>query len=424
MLSPLVTKVKNLEHDTFHTLMVTGALFASSFFSYLLQLYLGRTMSLPSYGAFTALLSIFTMFSYFYNICVLIFVKKFSRVSRGTDNSEAGRLYGNALANSAIIGFGFGLLILLLTPVLANKLGINSFLEFILLAGHVGSFFLLLAPSSFLQGKQMFLRFSALVVVTSILRLMCPIIFSAILGHTVVSAFGGIFISYILSVVVGLFLVGIKPADLQLAESFKLFLQELRQYLPYISFTLCMGLFVIVDVIAGKIRLTDVEAGLYSSVTVVGRIILFGAGSVSTVLYPRISALSNDRLQLRLLVNKFFKLQLLLLVSSVFVFLLVPGFVVKILFGDALVINDNYVRLYAVFIGLWVLCSFFLTVLLAIDVKRVFYFLPLFVLVQILLVALGGYAITTLLLINIFVSACLTMFAVISFWKYSRNTLK
>ena len=57
------------------TVVVTVGLFVNSFFSYLLHIYLGRSLTLEEYGIFNTLLSIFYLFNVFTSVISVSIIK-------------------------------------------------------------------------------------------------------------------------------------------------------------------------------------------------------------------------------------------------------------------------------------------------------------------------------------------------------------
>ena len=263
--------------------------------------------------------------------------------------------------------------------------------------------FLSSAPLGFLQGLSRFKAFSLMSFVAPFFKLLLGAGL-AFLGFGIFGVVGGLIASGLL--VFGASLVLLKK---NLRRSFKgsSFSQEdlIKYALPTTAVLLALVSLYNADVILVKHFFSPEEAGIYSSLATLGRIIFFGLGSVQLVMFPLASEkFENGGNPLEIL-----KKSLLLVgtgaavgVSAYFLF---PEILVKIFFGSGYLSAVPYLGFFAVFMALYALVDLFSRFSLSIRDFRPAAILVVFSLLQILLICFFHETLSQVIFVNMGVMA-------------------
>ena len=259
------------------------------------------------------------------------------------------------------------------------------------------------APSGFLCGLSRFKAFSLMSFVGPLFKLLLGAGL-AFLGLGVFGVVGGLIISSLLGLACCLILL-----KKNLRRSFKesTFSQkDLVSYaLPTTVVLLALVSLYNVDVILVKHFFSPEEAGIYSSLATLGRIIFFGLSSVQLVMFP----LASEKFENGEDPLGIFKKSLLLVgagavvgVSSYFLF---PQILVKTFFGSSYLSAVPYLGSFAVFMALYAVVDLFSRFSLSIRDFRPAAILVVFSLFQILLICFFHETLSQVIFVNMGVMA-------------------
>jgi O-antigen/teichoic acid export membrane protein len=150
----------------------------------------------------------------------------------------------------------------------------------------------------------------------------------------------------------------------------------------------------------------------------VSKVLLFGAGTVAIVMFPQISELyaKGENYVKRLKI--FFTLQLVLVTGGILFFTLFAELITRIMFGEKFMPSVEYIPLFTVFIGLYVLINFMILFFLAIGKTKVFLLQIPAVILQFILITLFHNNLYEVIKINIFVALLLLVGILFYYWKY------
>ena len=372
-----------LGQDLFNTLLVTGALFTASFFSYLLQFFLGRTLPVEEFGNFTALLSLVSILTFFGTVVGYSLVKIFSELNSVNQQGKIKWLFYEIIKYSTVAGLFLGFICILFSSQIEQALKISGSTTIIIFGLYLVFSFVPIYLAVFFQGVYRLVWFSVFLVGSSLIRLLVPSLFVVLVQPSASVVYFGLLIGQLLTILLG---VGIaKFACLQSeniekdkAVTSQLFKDSFFNGLALLTLTIMIA----IDVIAVKFFFTPYLAGIYSGVVTMGKIIVFGAGAVATVMFPRAVMVKNDYVGYKNGVTKFFILQIIFVLGSLFFFVAFPEAITHLLFGPRYEESIQYIPLYSVFVGFYVLINFTILALIAIGEKRFSLFMPLFLIVQ------------------------------------------
>ena len=409
----IITKLRQ-NTDLYNTVVVGVGSIIASIFSYFLQLYLGRTLTVSDFGAFSALLSLYYLVSVPAAVFSTSLVKTVSEMDLEKDRGRLTYFFLKLGKVALVIGFIVFLGIFAFRSVIANQLQIQDIPAISVYGVLTGLGFVALLPSSYLQGLQKFSSFAIYLIVININRFAIPAILVALsLGLT--GVFSGMSIAVVLSFLIGfLFLrssFGTVDRNISLSNDFK---KLLSLSLPVLLINFCMMAMNNIDVILIKKYFDEITAGYYAGTVTLGKIIFFGAGAVTTVMYPKISAMHARGKNYRKTFKNLFSLQVLIVIAAVATFSIFPGFITNLFFGERFIDSVAFLPPFSLFIGLYVFVYFLTMFSLAIDKRRVFIILLPLVLAQYLLITFFHSDILQVIRINIFICV-LTLVALLSF---------
>ncbi len=399
------------------TVIVTLGLFFTNVLSYVLQIVLGRLLTVPEYGTFIALFSLFSILSFPNNVLTTALIKITSELKALDKFDKLTLLFKRFVLIGIVYGSIFILLILLFKDSIASSLNIHDSRVFIPFAIYIGLSFIMTIPSAYLQGMLRFKAFAFFLLTGSTLRLLLPSLF-VYLGFNATGVFLGMDLSLSITFIVSLLLLrkNFRPdTDLSLKPYYK---KVLMFSVPVLFVNVGMVLLNNIDVLLFKHYFSPETAGIYSGVVTTGKILLFGAGTVSVVMFPQISELFTKGGDYVGRFKDFLKIQLLLISGGLFTFSVFPQLVTTVMFGEKFILSSIFLPRFAIFISLYVLINFMVMFFLAINKTSVYLLQIPVIIAQFILIYLFHNSIEQIININIIVSMVLLVFIVLYYIKY------
>ncbi|MFC1756108.1 oligosaccharide flippase family protein [Patescibacteria group bacterium] len=397
------------------TVVVTVGFLINGSFAYLLQLFLGRHLSIEDFGTFNTLLSLFYLFSVPAAVLAVSVVKISSELLGENKHGELTKFFWSLSRNVVLWGSIFAALLYYFRNPLASYLNIKDPLLFLFLGFYISSTLLVVPVQSYLRGLLMFNKFALFTTIMGILRFSIPATI-VYFGYKVGGVYVGISLSLFLSFFIALFLLKdnfVKEKDVEVNHLYK---KLMNFSVPVLLVHLGLMALINTDVILVKKYFTEAQAGYYAGVVTLGKIILFGVGSVAMVMFPEISALKAANKNYMKKLKFFILLQVGLLVPAVLLFTIFPKFITLLFFGEQFSNSIIYLPLFSIFISLYVLVSFLINFFLSIDKTNIFIFLPVPIVLQIVLISLNHSSLHQVITANI-VSA-LVLLVSLSFYLY------
>lgn len=298
--------IKKIINDSFvknNFIFFIGSMIVS-FLNYLYHPVLGRMMGVEAFGEVQAIISIFLFLSIFGGVFKNIVVNLVTNIEDKTEREKLILMLGK-FAYYFFMAISF--LLIIFSQQLREKLKFDSFWPFIALAAilFLGNFFNI--RQAILQGLNKFSEISIANIIMSAGRL----IFAVILVYIGWSAFGAIMGLLIAQVIAFLYVLLKTKNHLRLNGSKKIKINnKIKKELVYGIFilagTLCVTFLYTFDVILVKYYFPANEAGLYSGIATIARIIFFITGSISAVLLPAIKIDDKKRENIKVLLKALF----------------------------------------------------------------------------------------------------------------------
>ncbi len=369
---------------------------------WLYHLFVGRILGTKGYGELAALLSLFYILNVPSGVIQTILVKFFSVLKANNEQGQAKRLIRLATTKILlVVGAGMVLLVVF-SQSLTSFLHIESSWYIVWLYLIFSTFTVSIVNGSAIQGFQLFTASSVLTTVGMTLRLVWGAVFAYFgVGWTLVSNIFSNIIGYGLSFIPLRFLIPIKEQPLMMKRK-----DALGFSVPAFITTLGVTLLFSQDVLLVKHYFTSDEAGIYASLSVLGKVLFYATGAVSFVLFPIISERKASGKGHAWLVTSGLFLIGVVCIALTAVYFIAPG-IVLIAFGKAFYGAIQYMGIFGIFMSFFSLSSVMTQILLALDKVKVWIITAACASLQTLLLVLFHDSIFQVIGVNIAVSVVL-----------------
>ena len=338
----MINKIKNLiSQNLINNTLIRGSfvVFIGSiivgFGNYLFQLIMGRMLSPAQFGALASLLSI-TIIVSVPNQTIALLVTKYVADLESKGAKYRVKPFLNSIIKKLIFyGITAAIIFFALIPFFKSFLHIQETLPLIMLGLFLTISFFSPIGLGVLRGLQRFLQYSTYQIYQVIVKI--------ILGVTLV-AFGfginGALLAQILGVVFFIIFVFAKLnlPKANTAEENKNS-NHIFKFSSYTAYTFIASLFLVVlynlDVILAKHFLPPTEAGYYAILSLLGKIILFATASISSVMFPIVANNHGAGRSNRKIFFWSFIIISFISIIIAFCYIIFPGLIVKLLFGNA-----------------------------------------------------------------------------------------
>lgn len=396
-------------------IVLIGSL-AGSFLNYLFHFLVGRFLSPSEYGILMSLFSILYIVGIPGGILGTTATKFASQYKAREDFKAVTAALFWVSKIVSVLGLTLFCLAFLFRNQIAGFLKIPDPRLPVLFFVFVALSFLGSAPLGFLRGLSRFKAFSFISFLGPLLKVLLGAGL-AFLGFGVFGVTWGLITSNLLGLVACLVLLR-KNLRFPFAESSFSQSDLLKYALPTAVILLALISFYNADVILVKHFFSPEEAGIYSSVVTMGRIIFFGLSSVALVMFPLASEKhENGGDPLKVLKNS-----LLLVVPGAVVgtlaYFLFPRLLVTVFFGSKYLSAVPYLGTFALFMGLYAVVDLVSQFFLSVRNFRPALFLTAFSLLQIALLCFFHETLFQVIYVNIGTTVgLLSTFAVDYLWS-------
>jgi O-antigen/teichoic acid export membrane protein len=349
--------------------VLTAGGFIANLGNYVFNLLVGRFLGPADYGVLAsviALLYIVSVPSTALNLVVARFTSRFKA------QEEFDRLsYFLIGLNKIFLGLSVLLLLLfaLVSTPLSNFLKIESGVPVIFLGALLGGSLLSAVNNSTLQGllKFSFLSFSGILAVVVKLAVGIGLVLAGFAVNGALSGFlAGFLIPYFISFFPLKFLLK------ERREAVRIEWGEVLEYsAPVLASTLGLTLLYTGDVVLVKHFFSPGEAGLYSALSLIARVILFVTTPIGMVMFPLISERYTKKAPFWDLFSTALVLVFLVVISATAFYYTFPEFTVRLFFGEQYLAASRYLGRFAVFLSLYSLCNLFASFYLSIHKIRI-----------------------------------------------------
>lgn len=397
----MISSTKKIVNSPFFVgslVMIVGSNFIN-FINYVYHSLIGRLLNDPaSYGVLASLISLLGILGLISSFFGLVIVK-FISVAKDEDEIKSLVYWLNKrLFILGLVGF---FLIAVFSKYISDYLNINSSLLIIL----VGAIFLFSLQSFFyrsvLQGLLKFKQNVVSQITENLSKLILGIILVYI-GFSVAGATFGLLISVVIGWVVSRKYIRnyFTPKIYQPPN----FLKILKFSLPVFAQSVASVSMYSSDLLLVKHFFTSFEAGLYASLSILGRIIFFAAGPISAVMFPLVSKKKSRGEKY----SRVFIYSLAVTLCFSLVLLIIYGFFPKlmilVLFGPKYLAGAYLLLKYGIFMSLFTISNLFITFYLSVGKTRYVYLQLFAAIVQIIGISLFHNSLELVIIVSIIIS--------------------
>lgn len=383
-------------------LMIFGSNFVS-FITYLYHLVMGRMLGPSGYGELASLISIIGLLGIIPTSVNLVIIKYVAEDKNTKDRDSLIRWFKSKVLRSTLIFF---IIIIILSPFISSFLNISNLSYLFLIAISFLFSTQSMVNRAILQGLLKFKHMILSILMENTTKLFLSIILVYI-GFQV----GGAMVAYFLATLYGFYITN---------SYIKLDAKEIQGKNPNIKSMLMFTIPVFVqsisttsiysaDVILVKHFFSSHDAGIYASLSTLGKIIFFGAGPISAVMFPLISKRKSKGEGFRRVFIYSFVATCFFAAATSLLYFLYPQFAIKLLFGSAYLEASNLLIWFGIFIGFFTLSALLINFSLSLGKTLVVIFPFIAAIAQIILIFLFHSSLFIVILISVLVNALLLL---------------
>lgn len=337
----------------------------ANFGNYLYHLLMGRMLGPVDYGLLASLISLTYLFGIPVGTLGLVVVKYVSALRGKREFGAIAYFYSWLNKRLVIFGLVGFLLLIIVSPWLASFLHLKSTLPvlIIIFSNLIGVYSTV--NTATLRGFLRFGLMSILGPIQVVLKLGITVllvylgwrVLGAVLAFLITSLIG-----YLLTAFFVMGLLKKQKEEKKIIDS-----QEIIRYvIPVFFSTFAFTSLYTTDIVLARHFLPTQEAGFYSALATLGKIIFFASGPIITVMFPMVSERhANGKKHISLL-NLSLGLVTLICLGISGVYFLFPELMIKILYGSQYLAASPYLGLFAIFLSLYsfsyLLVNFYLSI--------------------------------------------------------------
>jgi len=375
--------------------------------NYIYHLVIGRMLGPTFYGELAALISVIGLLGIIPGAVSLVIVKQISSAKNEQEVSNLIKWFKTKMLIGSLI---FSCFVLIFSPFISSFLHITKVTYFILIA--LSFVFALQAGfnRSILQGLLKFKEMILSVFVENAAKLLISVAL-VYLGFRV----GGAMVAFVLAAVLG-FLVTNHYLEIKSKKesNSSLNLKPMLLFtIPVMVQSLAVTSLYSSDLILVKHFFSSHDAGLYASLSTLGKIIFFAAGPIGSVMFPIVSKRHAKGLKVkRIFLYSCFATAVVSL-SILIVYLLFPKLAVNLLYGSAYLESANLLIWFGIFMTLFTFSSLLINFHLSLNRVKVVILPLLASIAQIAVIWFYHKSLFDVILVSIIVTALLLVLLLI-----------
>ena len=410
--------LKNFFGSTFFTgsLLMFISLSVVNAGNYLFHLLSGRLLGPTLYGTLQSIISTL----YLLNIIPLalsIIVMKFVALY-GKDQEKINTFFNWLNLFLLKLSIIVTTILLVLVPLWMKFLKIDNPLSLIMAVLIVPVSLFTLASRSFLQGQLKFFALCVSLISEIFLKVFLMLIFIK-LGWAVMGAVLSIIVSLLLSWIITTVISGYNFSFKQKYHFPQK--REIFSYsVPVVVSTVAFSSLYTTDIILVKHFFTSFEAGIYASLSVLGKVVYFASFPINNVMFPLVA---NKYARKESYENYFIlSIIIVLLISTLIsaVYLFFPQLMIGTLYGTKFLGGSGLLFLFGLFISLYALANTLNNFYLSVGKTRISFVSLIFSILQIVGLYFFHDSLKTVIVINIVISFLMVV-CLLLYYPYVRK---
>jgi O-antigen/teichoic acid export membrane protein len=344
--------------------------------NYLFNTIAGRMLEPAHFGVFNSAMSILYIITIATGAFNLAIVKFASELTREEHKTELHSLFKQVSQKSFLWGATVSLIIILLSPFIKNFLKLESLVPIVIAALTALFSFTIIVNRAFLQAKLKFKSLSINLILEVIIKILVTIglIMLGIKYNAPLLGFlGAIILAYLLSFYsVNKKIFSSKKDSLRLQTEFK-FSKIIKFLFPTLVSIAGLTIFYSMDVILVKHFFTSEEAGLYSVLSLIGKIIFFSTAAVGSIIFPMAAKNHKENKPHSYLLKQSAFIALAISAIATLIYFIFPDLIIKILFGERYLPISPYLGFFGIIFSILSLSNIFTNYYLSLDKKKIIF---------------------------------------------------
>lgn len=353
-----------------------------NFGNYLFNLLMGRYLGPSDYGSLVSLISLIAIIGV-PATTIQTSVMKFSATFKA-EKTENKINFLIKYLNKKILLFSLICLIVLIASsnLLSNFLNLSSIFPLIILSFSIVFLFLLPINRGVLQGIQDFKSLSINMGLEPIIKIIIGLVLVLVglkLSGTMLAIFMSSILVYFISFTALKNILKSKPQEFDTSTFWK-------YSLPTLIGIFLMNMLTYIDVVLVKHFFSPQDAGLYSGLSTISKIVLYFSMPFVAAMFPKISDLHTKNEKHFPVLAQTFMIASIFSLAIMGFFMIFPTFSIGILFGKDYISASPYLGSLAFAMFLLILINVFFNYFLAIGEKKFLIFLFIFSILEIVLI--------------------------------------
>lgn len=372
-----------------------------SVLNYFYHLILGRLLGPTGYGELVSLISLIGLLGIIPGSINLVIVKY---VSSAKSPEEINNLIGWVKSKLIKLSFVFFFAILLASPTISSFLHIDKIIYLVIISL---SFLFSLQALFYRAVLQGLLKFKVLIfsVLTENITKLIISVLLVYIGWNV----GGAIVAFLIASVVGWYITNFylrhhKEVNPSPPKNIK---SMIGFSIPVLIQSISITSLYSSDIILVKHFFSSFDAGIYAAISTLGKIIFFGAGPISAVMFPLVSQRYSRGEDYKKIFAMSFIATVILAVVVLILYWFVPQLAIELLYGKSYLAGANLLFWYGAFIAEFTLSVLLINYGLSLGRTKIVLFPLVTAITQIILIWFFHNNLQGVVNISIFVTSLL-----------------
>lgn len=412
---------KNIQKIILHPLFSGSAIMiigsnATNVVNYIYHFVLGKLLGPSGYGELVALISVIGLLGIIPTSLNLVIIKY---VSAAKNEEQAAALINWLKSKTLKVAIVFFILITLASPFLVSFLHISRIWYVFL----IGASFLFSLPAlvnrSVLQGL---LKFKAMIG-SILIENMTKLLLAAILVY-IGFGIGGAMIGLVVAAFAGWYFSGIYLKIKKTEKNIKV--PDVRPMflfvLPVALQTLAATSLYSSDVILVKHFFSSHDAGIYSAISTLGKIIFFGVGPIGSVMFPIVARRHSRGEDYKTVFIYSALATLFLSVAVLLIYWLFPSLVITALYNSSYLEAKNLLVFFGLFMSLFTFVTLLINYSLSLGKTKVVLLPLLAAVMQIIIISIFHQSLFSVIAVSVAVITLL-LIALLIYLSFGKGSL-
>ncbi len=386
--------------------------------NYLFHLLTGRMLGPVEYGTLSSVISSLYILGIIPVALGIVIVRFVSNAKGRGDEEEISALFYWLRVKLLILGLVISFLLMLIIPYWLSYLKLTDSRLLIISSLMMPITLLVVLLRSFFTGLLQFMSHNIAIITETILKIILVFIFINI-GWSVFGAILGMLLAGLGSFLISLPILRLKKPKKVFGEYQKT--KNIFMYsIPAVLMTLSMTSLFSSDIILVKHYFTSFEAGIYASLSVLGKIVFFAASSLISVMFPLVAqkhARGENYKQIM-----WITIILIGAVNGVLVviYYYLPNLMINLLFGNKYITGAGMLYLFAVYMSLYSLVNVIMNYFLSIGKTKPVIFPVIAASMQILLIIIWHHSLRVVIM-NSIITTFMLLVGLLLYYKYDKR---